>query len=112
MRPPPLLSKRLPGDMLKTEATIMPDSSEWQQQVSSVDDPLEGYHKKPIISRGGPNATYLGRVVIELWDDASSPDDAAKIAMAVDAVGGDHATFLERVASALTQRLQKGNPFR
>jgi hypothetical protein len=97
----------------KEEETIMSDSpGTWKAEVSSVDDPLMGYQKKPIISRGGPKSTYRGRVIIELWDNAGSPDDADNIAMAVGAVDGNNALLLERVASALSKRLQKGNPFK
>jgi hypothetical protein len=71
-----------------------------------------GYQKRPIITRGGPNQAYVGRVIIEMWEDASSPDDASKIAFVVDAVDGNHAAFLERVASALPQRLLRGNPLK
>ena len=87
-------------------------SSTWNMEAPAVDDPLKGSHKKPVISSGGPNATYVGRVIIELWDGTTARDDADRIAMVVGAVDGHHAELLERIATALTQRLRRGNPFK
>lgn len=86
-------------------------SGNWRAETSRVvDDPLAAYRKKPVISGAGPNATYIGRVVIELWADTSVSDDADTIAITADAVDGKHANLLERVTLALTQRMQRGNP--
>jgi len=95
------------------EQHAMPDSSgTWNMETSTeVDDPLKGYDKKPVISRGGPNATYVGRVIIEMWDGVGR-DDGDRIAMVVGAMDGHHGEFLERIAAALTLRLQRGNPFK
>lgn len=91
----------------------MSDPSDgWNMETSTaVDDPLTGYDKKPVISRGGSNATYAGRVIIEMWDGVGR-DDGDRIALVVGAIDGHHGEFLERVAAALTLRLQRGNPFK
>lgn len=85
-------------------------SGTWAAQSSPADDPLQAYRKKPIISHAGANATYVGRVVIELWSDSGVSDDAKMIAITADAVDGKHAKLLERIAPALSRRMQKGNP--
>jgi len=41
-------------------------AGKWTMETSRVDDPLQTYRKKPVISGAGPNATYVGRVVVEL----------------------------------------------
>jgi hypothetical protein len=89
----------------------MADSSgNWKAEILSVDDPLAPYRKTPVISGAGPNATYLGRVVVELWSDGGVSDDAQMIAITADAVDGKHANLLERVTRALTLQMQQGNP--
>lgn len=90
----------------------MSDSSgTWKAESFPVDDPLRTYRKKPVISGAGPNTTYVGRVVIELWSDGGVSDDADMIAITADAVDSHHAKLLERIAQALPRRMQKGNPF-
>lgn len=87
-------------------------SGTWKAESSPVDDPLQAYRKKPVISRvGSSNATYLGRVVIELWSDGDVSDDAKMMAITADAVDGKHAKLLERITHALSRKLQQGNPF-
>ncbi len=88
-----------------------PSGKPWGAQSASVSDPLQAYRKKPIISAGGPNVTYVGRVVIELWSDGSTSDDSKMIAMTADAVDGKHAKLLARIGTALSRRLQQGTPF-
>jgi hypothetical protein len=85
--------------------------SSWTVEVTQVDDPLAGYRKQPIISRGGPNASYVGCVIIEFWEDATAHDDGDRLAISADAVDGNHAQLLDRIAAALPLRLRKGNPF-
>lgn len=85
-------------------------SGTWKAESVPVDDPLQGYRKKPIISGAGSNATYVGRVILELWSDGGVSDDAEMIAVTSDAADGQHAKLLERVAPALSRMMQKGNP--
>lgn len=85
-------------------------SGTWEAESLPVDDPLQPYMHKPVISRGGPNTTFVGRVVLELWSDGDS-DDANMIAMTADAVDGRPAKLLERISSGLRRRLEKENPF-
>ncbi len=97
----------------------------WEKQVSSAPDPLAAFRGKPVISGGGANRKYIGRVIVELWElvpqsGQTSPvviDDVDGIAIRADATpsataSGDHAALLDRVAAALPQRIAKGNPFR
>jgi hypothetical protein len=84
----------------------------WSVETHDVDDPLKDCRKRPIISDAGPNATFVGRVIIEMWEDGSSLDDGQKLAIVPNAMDGKHAQFLERVAAALALRMQRGNPFR
>ena len=77
-----------------------------REQPGPVDDPLAAYQGKPVISRGGANQQYLGRVVVELWDDGSPRDDSDKLSLSSDAVDGQHAKFCQRIAGALPARVQ------
>lgn len=86
-------------------------SGKWVAQILPADDPLLPYRKKPIMSDAGPNATYVGRVVLELWSDGGVSDDAKMLAITADAVDGKHTQLLERVAQALSRKMQQGNPF-
>lgn len=85
-------------------------SGKWTAQSLPADDPLQPYRKQPIISGAGSNATYVGRVVIELWSDGGVSDDSEMIAVTADAVDGKHAQLLDRIAPALSRTMQKGNP--
>lgn len=86
--------------------------TQWKSKVSqSTSDPFKDFEKKPMFGQGPENKRYLGRVVIEMWDDGSSVDDANKIIFTADAVDGDHSSFLKRVASALAKRTQTGPTF-
>ncbi len=82
-------------------------SDKWQTQEFSADDPLSSHRGRPIISAGGPNQKYVGRVIIEFWESDSARDDTNKIAYSADAVDGDHPALLRRVAAALAARVQK-----
>jgi hypothetical protein len=86
-------------------------SGKWVAQILPADDPLLPYRKKPIMSDAGPNATYVGRVILELWSDDGVTDDAKMLAISADAVDGKHTKLLERIAQALLHRMQQGNPF-
>lgn len=98
---------------------------QWQKSVSSTADPLASYVGRPIISEGGANRKYIGRVIVELWEPVPQSgannsiviNDVNSMAISADAApsataNGDHATLLDRVAAALPQRVAKGNPFR
>ena len=86
-------------------------SGTWKKQSSPVDDPLAAYHGKPVISHGGPNQHYLGRVVVELWEDGSTRDDSYKLALSSDAVDGNYTKLRQRVAAALPVRVLRDSPF-
>jgi hypothetical protein len=77
-----------------------------REQPTPVDDPLAAYQGKPVIGSGGANQQYLGRVVVELWEDGSPRDDAQKLTISSDAVDGQHAKFCQRIAGALPARVQ------
>src|SRR5579884_95582 len=83
----------------------------WISKVSSADDPLVGYQNKPIISSGQGNQQYLGRVIVEIWENDSAHDDSYKIAFLADAIDGNNEKLLQRVAAALPTRLQRNPPF-
>lgn len=74
----------------------------WTQSVGPVDDPLEHHRQRPVISVGAPGAKYLGRVVIELWDDGTGAD-VRNLAFGIDAIG-DSAELLTRVVAAFPAR--------
>ncbi len=87
-------------------------SGTWKAEISEVDDPLVGYHKKPIISlASSPNAKYLGRVIVELWDNTGARDDADALTISAGAMDGKHGKLLARIAEALLVRVQRSHPF-
>ncbi len=80
-------------------------SKEWQQSTNQHADPLSAYHNLPIVSEPGPNQKYIGRVIIELYEDGSTRSDASKIAYSATSVDGNSKAFALRVAQALIARL-------
>ncbi len=84
----------------------------WRAGVNSgAPDPLADFRHRPIIGEA-QGKTYVGRVIVELWEDSSAPDDARGIAMSADAVNGDHAALARRVAAALPKVMSRGGLFR
>jgi hypothetical protein len=51
-----------------------------------------------------PDASYVGRVVIELWENQSA-SDSQNIAFTSDAANGEAGALLQRISSALVQRV-------
>lgn len=75
--------------------------------VESVPDPLADYHGKPLISQASPRCKYLGRIIVELWEQPGF-SDAQSIALSVqgtESVGT--AELLQRIAEALPIRAAK-----
>lgn len=82
-------------------------SQKWQkQEINQSGDPLSGYQGKPILGQQGPNARYLGRVIVELWEIKDAKNDSYNIAISSGAVDRDNATLIERIAVALSARVQ------
>ncbi len=82
-------------------------SHEWkQQETNQTGDPLSGYQGRPILGQQGPNARYLGRVIVELWETQNTMNDSYNIAISSGAVDEDNATLIERIAGALVTRVQ------
>jgi hypothetical protein len=86
-----------------------------QPSAVSSSGPLGAYHGQPILGQvaqgqGGASSQYIGRVVVELWDDGSQLDDAYKIIFSADATDGNPGKLLDRIAPALLKRAQK-KPF-
>lgn len=92
-----------------------------QQQkgsLGSAPDVFAGLHGQPIIS-AGTNGKYLGRVIIEFYENPNENSnnhscavairsDPDGIAYSVDVAQGadlDHQTLLKRVASAFPERV-------
>ena len=75
-----------------------------QKQISDVPDPLSAFRGMPAISTAVPQAYYVGRLIVELWEQ---PDisDAAGIALQIDPANGDSTALLHRIAAALPPRL-------
>lgn len=81
----------------------------WQGAEEAGPDPLAKYARQPIISAGAPNSTYVGRVILELWD--SGGDDWRSMAVSTDAAEGADAALLQRVAKALPTLTARRKPF-
>ncbi len=67
-------------------------------------DPLPQLHGRPLVGVERPGRSYVGRVVIELWN-APGVDDTQQLTYAVDAANGDNAAVVQRAAAALPIRL-------
>jgi len=87
-------------------AAALPNS-----RSSAAPDPLTEFQGRPTISVGGPPSIYVGRVMVELWEDPTI-SDAHLLTYAVDAATGDSRTLLARIAAALPIRLKKSSVFR
>ena len=56
----------------------------WESKASHVDDPLAEYAGRPIVSGPATPGKYLGRVVVELWENTShagTPIDAVTMSL-------------------------------
>jgi hypothetical protein len=109
-----------PG-LLQQVAQALPGA----QLVLGLPNALSGFAKRPIISGFPdapppayglpvPGATYLGRVVAELWTSPNSTNAATGF-VSTDAVDGDSGSLLQRVAQAMPQvvaNLSAGGAFR
>lgn len=82
---------------------------EWQKTQESVPNPLAKYTAKPIISDAEPHGSYLGRVILELWETGNG--DWRSLAVSVDAVDGDGLSLLRRVTTALPAAVERRNLF-
>lgn len=67
-------------------------------------DPLPHLQGRPFVGVESPGITYVGRVIIELWD-APGMDDAQQLRYAVDAANGDAVAAARRAAASLPIRL-------
>ena len=76
--------------------------------TGNVEDPLAPYRSRPVVSSApSSSATYLGRVVIELWTQEGI-SDANNLAIALDIPSGiESRAFLQRVADALQARIPR-----
>jgi hypothetical protein len=88
----------------------------WIKTQSNAPDPLANYMNRPIISGGGSDLRYAGRVIIELWDqvdtaNASAAEDAQRLAISADAVNGDDAGLTKRITAALPAHVSRFHPF-
>ncbi len=82
-------------------------SHEWKkQETHQTDAPLANYQGMPILGQQGPSAQYLGRVIIELWETNGTKDDVNNIAISAGAVDEDNSTLTERIAAALSTKVQ------
>jgi len=79
--------------------------------LNSAPDPLAGFQGRPTISVETSGDTYVGRVMVELWD-AGDGDDTRLLTYSADATNGVGATLLERVVVALPIRLAHVNTTR
>jgi hypothetical protein len=82
----------------------------WTKTSGSSDqaaDPLAGFAGKPILAAQSAGATYLGRVVIEVWDTGRSHDPSFGLTFSSDAVDGNHRNLLRHVANGLPTRVAK-----
>jgi hypothetical protein len=75
-------------------------------------EPKAPQRGKPYLSQGGGHATYLGRVIIEVWDDAGYGDPSWGLSYTYDLAptGVSGKELLDRVASNFSERLQKDKP--
>ncbi len=78
-----------------------------QTSISAATDPLVPYQGRPLISAGDDRSAYAGRVIIELWGRPNS-SDAGGLAYQIDAVDGNNAALIQRIAAALPIRLSGG----
>ncbi|GHO59990.1 hypothetical protein [Ktedonobacter robiniae] len=93
-------------------------TNSWQKKSSFVGgpqntaDPLSSHQGQPLLGQQEASSQYLGRVVVELWDDGRQVDDSYKIVFSVDAIDGNAEALLQRIAPALFKRAQKGPIFK
>lgn len=77
---------------------------QWKGRVNKAASVLTGHEQTPIISSAGPNSRYLGRVIIEVWEDPRHADHSGSSMLAYMAQPGrsshiDDADLIDRVIS-------------
>lgn len=82
-------------------------STPWNKQTATTKNPLAAYHGKPLISQVAAGQTYLGRLIVEMWDDGSAQDDSYKLALSCWAQSGNYADLTRRISAALPVRVQR-----
>jgi hypothetical protein len=82
----------------------------WQGKTDKATNPFQGVEGKPSISKPGhPQARYLGRVIIEVWDIPGSaehdPSGAGGFAYVIDPGSASKEKLLQRITNSFGQRL-------
>lgn len=85
-----------------------PTDPRTQVTTGQVEDPLAQFHGRPVVSSASSSsATYLGRVVVELWAQEGH-SDADGLALMLDVPSGiESRAFLQRIADALQTRIPR-----
>jgi hypothetical protein len=74
-------------------------------KTGGLPDPLAGYVGKPVISQvSNPGATYVGRVIVELWQ-VPGMTAAQSCAFTADPAAGEASSLLTSASAALATRL-------
>jgi hypothetical protein len=86
--------------------------SQWQAKVTKENNPLTILSGQPIISEAGPGSQYLGRVIIELWDNSDHPDKTGSATLAYQVDPGangplNQIELLDRASSAFPARFAR-----
>lgn len=101
------MSDDISGDKAHRQPDLAKDRIERPQSP----DPLQNYYGKPLIGEAGPSMKYVGRLIIELYEQPYS-SDANSLVLAFDpAPGESQGDLVKRIAAALPERL-KSIPFR
>jgi hypothetical protein len=79
--------------------------------IAHVAGLLPAYQGRPILG-SNMGATYLGRVIFELWGDSNGiASDSSGLAFTSNAVNGNDAALLSRIVAALPDLVAGGSPF-
>lgn len=86
--------------------------SEWRGSDHKASNVLTGVEGDPIISSGGDDTVYLGRVIIEVWENRqnpqmSGPHSLAYMAQVAKSAKVSNLELLDRVAKDFPVRHAK-----
>jgi hypothetical protein len=100
----------MPDDMSGDEVDREPDLAKDRVERPQSPDPLQNHYGKPLIGVVFPSMKYVGRLIIELYEQPGS-SDANSLVLGMDpAPGESQADLVKRIAAALPERV-KSIPF-
>jgi hypothetical protein len=84
--------------------------AQWKATTGKQSNALNGSEGQPIISQGGPDDRYVGRVVIEMWRGADGQTTLAYMSDLGPSSSMSHRQLLDAVSVEFPARVKVDRP--